>query len=59
MPWLLVDELRFVGSGRGRGAAGFSGFVRSTRHYGFPGDPCPAATNDELEVGGFIEHGYN
>ena len=55
LPWLLVDVLRVVGSGRGRRAAGFSGFVRSTRHYGFPGDPCPAATNDELGVGGLNE----
>ena len=27
-----------------------------TRHDGFPGDPRPAATNDELEHRGFIEH---
>jgi len=33
--------------------------VLRTRHYGFPGDPRPSATNDELEYGGLIEHGYN
>ena len=40
----------------GSAACGAAVAVASVLHYGFPGDPRPAATNDELEHRGFIEH---
>ena len=59
LPRLDVDKVRVVGSGRGRGATGFGGFVQSIRHDGFPDGHPVRATNDELGLYGCIEHdGY-